>query len=323
MKTMTKKFLFYALIILTGLSFPVPSEALWVWTPQTNKWENPKLAVKGTPAEQLAFSLELYRAKELEKAVTEFKKVIKYYPRAREAAEAQFYLGVIEEEEGNYSKAFKNYQTVVDQYPFSERFGEIIQRQYDLGMKLLEGKGRKRFFQGGGMGTEALVVEIFRTVIKNSPYGPYAAPSQYNIALYLQEEGLLPEARDEFEKTLNDYPESEWAKKARYQIALADARRSSAAPYEQKVTQVAIQELEEVLKETPDTAFSEEAQQQIKDLKNKEAQQNFLIAEFYEKRKEYRAAEIYYSKIVESYKDTPWASQALNKIRALNELGQP
>lgn len=319
---MIKKIFFPAFFLLTWLSFPVPSEALWVWTPQTNKWENPKLTVKGTPAEQLEFSIELYHAKQFEKAVAEFKKLIKYYPRAREAAEAQFYLGVIEEEEGNYSKAFKNYQTVVDKYPFSERFGEIIQRQYNIGVKLLEGKAKKRFFQGG-MGTEALVVDIFRTVIKNSPYGPYAAPSQYNIALYLQGEGLLPEARDEFEKTLNDYPESAWAQKARYQIALADAKRSSAPPYEQKVTQVAIQELEGVLKDSSDATLSKEANEQIKALKDKEAQQNFLIAEFYEKRKEYRAAKIYYGKIVENYKDTTWASRALSKIRGLNDFEQP
>jgi outer membrane protein assembly factor BamD len=189
-------------------------------------------------------------------------------------------------------------------------------------MKLLEGKGKKSLFQSG-MGTEALVVEVFRTVIKNSPYGQYAASAQYNIALYLQEQGLLQEARDEFEKTLNDYPGSEWAQNAQYQIALADAKRSSDAPYEQKVTEVAIQELEGVLKDSPDAAFSQEAEQQIKDLKDKEARQNFLIAEYYEKRKEYRAAKIYYSKIVENYKDTPWAAKALNKIRDINDFDQP
>ena len=293
-----------------------------MWTPESNKWVNPKQAVRETPAEQLEFALERYRAKDFEKSVSELKKVIKHYPRAREAAEAQFYLGVIEEEEGNYSKAFKNYQTVVEKYPFSERFGEIIERQYNIGLKLMEGKGKKGFFQGS-LGSEALVVEIFRTVIKNSPYGQYAAPAQYNIALYLQEKGLLQEARDEFEKTINDYPETEWAKNARYQIALADAKRSSDAPYEQKVTQIAIQELEGVLKDAPKAEFSKEAEQKINALKEKEAEQNFLIAEFYEKKQEYRAAKIYYNKIIENYKNTTWATKALNKIRDINNLDRP
>ena len=309
-------------MFLVWMSLPVPAEAFWVWTPESNKWVNPKLTVKETPAEQLDFALELYRAKQFEKAVTELKKVIKHYPRAREAAEAQFYLGVIEEEESNFSKAFKNYQTLVEQYPFSERFGEVIQRQYNIGMKLLEGKGRKSFFQGA-LGNEALVVEIFRTVIKNSPYGQYAAPAQYNIAIYLQEKGLLQEARDEFEKTINDYPESEWAQTARYQIALSDAKRSSGASYEQKVTKVAIQELEGVLKDNPEAELSNEAKRRIKVLKEKEAQQHFLVAEFYEKRKEYRAARIYYNKIIENYKNTPWAPKALNKIRDINKLDRP
>ena len=41
------------------------------------------------------------------------------------------------------------------------------------------------------------------------PWFPLAAPSQYKIGLYLLEQHLYQEARDEFDKVINDYPDNE------------------------------------------------------------------------------------------------------------------
>ena len=35
--------------------------AFWMWTPETNKWINPKYAVKDTPQEQLQVGTDLYK----------------------------------------------------------------------------------------------------------------------------------------------------------------------------------------------------------------------------------------------------------------------
>src|SRR5437868_3703775 len=88
------------------MSFAVPSQAFWMWTPETNKWENPKYSVKGTPKEQLDHALESYKAKDYKKATNELSKLISHYPKAREAAEAQYYLGVILEDQGELHAAF-------------------------------------------------------------------------------------------------------------------------------------------------------------------------------------------------------------------------
>jgi outer membrane assembly lipoprotein YfiO len=314
MKTRSVLIVLAALALLAAL--PVPAGAVWVWTPQTNRWENPTMAVKDTPAEQLTYALGFYHKKQYRKATREFRKLLKHYPKAREAAEAQFYLAKILEDKGNLAAAFKGYQTVVEKYPFSERFPQIAKIQYEIGNELMEGKG------GTGFAAQSLVVKVFRTVIKNAPYGPYAAPSQYKIGLYLQGRGMYQDARDEFEKTMNDYPDSKWAKSARYRIALLDAKRSAAAPYDQKVTNTAIKELEPFVADNPDAALSKEAKQYLRTLRNKEAKQSFLVAEFYEKNKHYAAAKIYYNKIVDDYGNTAWAARALKKIQHINQVDQ-
>ena len=90
----------------------MPASAFWVWTPETNKWTNPKYAVKDTPQEQLQVGLDLYEAQEYKKAIREFEKLLKTYPRARQAPDAQFTIGKCFEDQGNLYRAFKEYQVV-------------------------------------------------------------------------------------------------------------------------------------------------------------------------------------------------------------------
>ncbi|MBZ0166040.1 MAG: outer membrane protein assembly factor BamD, partial [Candidatus Omnitrophica bacterium] len=156
-------------------------------------------------------------------------------------------------------------------------------------------------------------------VIKNAPYGKLAAVAQYKIGLYLMEKGMYPEARDELEKVLNDYPDSEWVKAAQYQIAVADSKRSVNAGYDQRITQSAKEEFEEFLDIYPDAELSEKAKAEIDRLKDKEAQNNYGIAQFYEKQKQFDSAKIYYQIVVDEYPTSKWSSKSLNKIRELNQ----
>jgi len=314
---MIKKFLLFCLIFfsLSG----TPASAFWVWTPETNKWVNPKYAVKDTPKEQLQYAMEFYNAKDYVKAINEFEKLIKHYPLAREAAEAQYYVGSTQYILGDLFKAYKSYQVVIEKYPFNERSAEIVQKQFQIGNDMVEGKVHRNKFISTVSGAEYDPIEVFRTVIKNAPYGEYAPQAQYKIGLYLSGKKMYQEARDEFEKTINDYPNSEWAKAAKYQIALADANRSGKAQYDQKVTQVAIQEFKDFAEKHPEAELSRDAQNQIQQLREKEAENNFVVAEFYVKQKKYDAARVYFNIIITDYKDTSWVVKALEELQRLGD----
>ncbi len=238
------------------------------------------------------------------------------------SAEAQFSLGLCLEGQGRPYDAFKAYQKVAEKYPFSERFSDVVEKQYQIGERMLNGEGKKGKFVAAVVGGEYDVIDVFRTVIKNAPYGKYAAPSQYKIGLYLTERGLYQEARDEFEKVVNDYPDSEWVKAAKYQIALVDAKRSTAPAYDQKVTKAAVDEFKEFAKVYPDAQLSKQAQGQIQQLREKEAENSFLVARFYEKQKDYKAARIYYGTVLEEYRGSPWAQKAEGKLHELDTKGK-
>jgi len=314
-----KRYIFILVVILIIFIAISPTEAFWVWTPETNKWVNPKYSVKETPGEQLKYALEFFESGEYKETIAECKKLIKHYPKAREAPEAQYHIGLSLESQGKLYPAFKAYQIVIDKYPFSELSAKIVKQQYDIGVNILGGEGVKNKIVDSFTTDNYTVIDIFRTVIINAPYGEFAAPAQYKIGLYLSEKRLFQEARDEFEKVLNDYPESEWAKAAKYQIAMSDAKRSTDAQYDQKITKVAVEGLEKFVEVYPDGQLSIEAKDQIKELREKEAKNNFIVAKFYEKQKNYKAAKMYYQVVVDDYSDTSIVRDALLKIREMSQ----
>lgn len=295
------------------------AQAFWMWTPETNKWVNPKYDVKDTPLEQLEVSKVLFDRKLYPAAIKEFNKLVKHYPRSREAADAQYYIGMSQEALGNYPEAFKAYQVVIDKYPFSERAAEIVEKQFDMAVNLMEGKYSQTKWTQVVSGSDYQVIEIFRQVIKNAPYGKHAAEAQYKIGLYLKEKHLYEEARDEFEKTINDYPKSDWAKAAKYQIALTDSIRGKDIQRDQQTTSSAVSEFKEFIDEHPDTELSQKAKEHMAALREKEAENNFLIAEFYIKQKNYKAAKVYFNDIINDYNDTVWAKKALEMIQKLGK----
>ncbi|NTV30208.1 MAG: outer membrane protein assembly factor BamD [Candidatus Omnitrophica bacterium] len=288
-----------------------------MWTPETGKWLNPKYSVKETPSEQLQYANSFLEARQYGEAMREFRKLLKAFPKAREAAEAQFNIGRTWEGLKKYAQAVDAYQLVVDKYPFSELGPKVVESQYTIANQLMEGKLHDSKLAESLLGNEYRVVEIFRKVIKNDPYGQYAPSSQYKIGLYFQARGEFQQARDEFEKTMNDYPDSQWAASAKYQIALSDAKRSVKPQYDQKVTNVAVEGFEDFVKTHPESELSQEAKTQIGTLREKEAENNFVVAEFYRKSRKYASARVYYNIIKDKYGDTVWAARAEAQLAGL------
>jgi outer membrane protein assembly factor BamD len=310
------KFLSFLIIVLL-LSGAAPAHAFWIWTPESGKWVNPKHAVKRTPEEQLAYANAFFELRKYEEALAEYKKLLKNYAKAREAAQAQFGIGRAWEEMKKYWQAVEEYQKVVDRYPFSDLGPKVVERQYVIANLFLEGKAKDREFAKSLLGTDYKIPDVFIKVIKNDPYGPYAPASQYKIGLFHLEKQEYQEARDAFEKTVNDYPDSKWAESARYQIAVADARRSVGAQYDQQTTNIAVQGFEDYVKNNPDSQLSASAKTQIDTLRLKEAENNFLVGEYYWKSKKYSSARIYWQAVVDQYGDTSWAAKAQEKLKTI------
>ncbi|MBP7215812.1 MAG: outer membrane protein assembly factor BamD [Candidatus Omnitrophica bacterium] len=304
-------------ILMVSLAV-APAYAYWIWTPKTGKWVNPKSEVKPTPKEQLEFALELYETKSYDEAKREFTKLIRRFPKAFEASEAQYYLALIEESQGNLYEAFLAYQKVIDKYPFSERIQEIIQREYKIGERFMAGEKRKAM--GLVLPVDNPAIEIFTKVVENSTFGPLAPAAQYKLGLVLK--GLMRyyEAEDAFNKVISTYPSSEWVEPAKFQLATTRAALSRGPDYDQGATKEAKEQFEEFVKEHPDAVLSRDAEKSISDLREKEAESNFTIGRFYERQGDYTAAIVYYKELIDNYADSPWAIKATERLTIVEKL---
>ncbi len=307
-----KKKLFLA--ILLALFFSQSAYAYWIWTPESKRWTNPKHAPKESPQEQLNFAKGYYEAKDYQAAISEFKKLIKFYSDAVEAPEAQYYMGLCLEELGKSYEAYQSYQKIIDKYPFSQRTSDVLQREYIVAQKLLD---YKKTVAGIDFTAENVAIEIFRKIIENAPYGKYAAASQYKIGLTLKAKAYFTEATEEFQKVLDNYPESEWAEPSKFQIALCAAKSSLDAPYDQTLTQEAQDKFNEFVRVHPDAEITQQAEERLGELKAKEGQHNYEIGQFYERQKAYDSAKIYYRYVIKYFPRSTWAEQAAARIEAL------
>lgn len=294
-----------------------PAYPYWIWTPKTGKWINPKSAVKPTPKEQFEFAMNFYKEKKYEDAKREFKKLLKHYPKSFEAAESQYYLGMADEAQGNLYEAYLEYQRVIDKYPFSERIPEIIEREYKIADLFMSGAKRKAL--GVPLPVDNPAIEIYTRVVENSTYGPFAPQAQYKLGLVLKGLSRYYEAEDAFNKVISNYPNSEWAGAAKFQIAVCRAAVSRGADYDQGAAKEAKDKFEAFVKEHPDASLSRDAEKNIEQLKEKEAEANFGIANFYAKQKAYDAAKVYYNEVISSCPDSVWAARSMEKLRILEK----
>ena len=311
---------FVAFVILCLCLFCPRVWAFWIWTPETKTWTNPKNAPKESPQEQLKFAKGYFEAKDYTTALREFKKLVKYFSDAVEAPEAQFYTGRCLEELGQYYDAFGAYQKIIDKYPFSMRTDDVLERQYIVAQKLLD---YRKSFIGIDFTGENAAIEVFRKIVENSPYGRFAAASQYKVGLTLKAKGEYAQAVEEFQSVVDNYPSSEWAEPAKFQIALCASQSSLASSYDQTMTQEAKDQFSEFVRTHPDAELTQQAQGQISDLEDREAQALYDVAQFYQKQKTLDSARIYYKNLISTYPDSAWAEKARQQLEELERKAKP
>ncbi|MCM8774315.1 MAG: tetratricopeptide repeat protein [Candidatus Omnitrophica bacterium] len=298
------------LIIISGLFFSLPVYSFWIWSPKTGKWKNPNYTPYGGPSLHLERGMRYFSDKMYKRALVEFRKIITYYPDAKEAPEAQFYIGKCFEELNQPYQAFMEYQKLITTYPNSPRVQEAIKSQYDIGEFFIDTKDKKVF----GLPMDWLKgypsIEIFKKIAETSPASEFAAKSLYRLGTFLMSLSRYDEAKDYFQKLLDNHPQNELVDSAKYQLAVCISKMSLSSDYDISDAKEAISNLEKIIHKNSEAEISTEATKELAMLREKEARKKFYTAEFYEKQRKFSSAYIYYNIVIENYPDTSWAKVA-------------
>lgn len=309
--------LLFVFVFIGGI-FAQPLYAFWMWNPTTGKWTNPKKGAKDTPEEQFKWAMEFYRTKDFKRSAEEFEKVPAVFPNSKLAAEAQYYMGICQEQLQDYGKAASAYQVLVDRYPYSERIEDAIEREFNIATLFLSGE-KEKIIGLAILPATMRAREIFNHIIKSAPYGPYGDLAYYKLGESYKATGEYEEARKTFQALIDEYPNSRLADDARYQMAYTALRSSEQSKYSREITEKALSEFKDFKQSFPQSDRVSEANMVIDELKNKQARDTYEVGEFYEKRKKWKSASVYYQETVDRFPDTASAKEAQGKLEQLKD----
>lgn len=306
----------------------VEAHAQWTWTPQTGRWINLKRLPKETPELQVEYARSLYLDGDLKKALRETDKFDRFYgDNDAWADDNQFLRGEIEAAQGDYLKAAREFQQVIVNYPDSPLYDEVIARQYDIG-DMLYAKGQRNVEEKGWWNIFRKrplrrAIEVYGMVLENQPFTNEAAEAQYKVGLCHFALDQYIEAAYEYRRVVDDYARSEWVDEASYGLAQCYYEGSHPPEYDQEPSYLAIDAVEAFKARFPNDPRVDELEGVAEEMRNRIAEQRLLTAKFYEKRRRFEAARIYYEVVVDQFPGTPAAEEALAVLRSDAPVTEP
>ncbi|GAB4241679.1 MAG: hypothetical protein OHK005_04970 [Candidatus Methylacidiphilales bacterium] len=294
------------------------SPAALVWRPGEGwSMESSDATLAASDAKDQLQLARNYEAKENWKdALAAYKSLVRRWPLSSVAGEAQFKIGFMLEKMAEFYPAFEAYQKVIKSHPNSQFFDLAIERQFAIGNLFLSGEPQ-RLWKIPLLPSMDRTVKIYEAVIKNAPYGRYAAPAYFNMGQAREKQKKWSDAIAAYNMILDKYPNDPLAPNAQYQIGYAWYRASSEADYDQSAARKSIEGFQDYLTKYPKSDKVEQAREYIRELSGRQVQGSFNIARFYERQRNYRAAFIYYNDVIQIDPESAQAQQAKTRLEAI------
>lgn len=160
-------------------------------------------------------------------------------------------------------------------------------------------------------------VEYLQGVFDFGRTNEWADDAQLFLARSYYKDGQYILAASEFTRFLDVYRNDPRRVEAEYERALSYYELSPSYQLDQTETQHAIDYFQLFLNRYPGSDLADEAEQKIRELREKLAHKQYETAGLYERRELYEAAALSYEMVFDKYPDTAWADDALvGAIRA-------
>ncbi len=149
------------------------------------------------------------------------KEIVRYHSLAPNAPEARFLLGKAYESTEDYRDAFKQYGKLIDRYPQSDLYVDALNRQLAMAMDAASGKLTVPVFWGAWNTSmeSGVVVQWLREIVEKAPYNDMAATASSILAKFLVDQDRPEEARVEYARLVEKYPDSRYAPDAQLMVA--------------------------------------------------------------------------------------------------------
>lgn len=312
----------------------VPSTALaqWRWTPETGRFINLKRMPKETPELQVEYARSLMLGGKHAEALKETAKFMDFYPDSEAAAANRFLRGQIKMGETDYLDAAKEFQQVVVNYPESDLYDAVIENQYGAGDALYElgrkqiGKAQKRKWYRLGIKWRPFnkrpmmhAIDVYSMVIENQPFTTEAAEAQFKLGLCHYTLKDYIDAAFEYRRVTEDYMGSAWQAEAGFGLAQCYTKGALDRAYDQSPSLFAIEAIDDFSTTYPADPRNSELAEVRAEMREKIAGQRLQTARFYERRRRFDSARLYYQVVLDQFGETEAAQAARKGLEAYPE----
>ncbi len=317
----------FLLVILCLLALPLTAPAPLIYTPGEgwtyepvggdSKWRQTR-AKDQLDVAQAAFDKKVYGM-----ALKAARRVVKVWPLSDYAGQAQYLVARCYEAKGNDEKAFKEYQKVLEKYPKIPAYQEILARQYNIANKYLAGKWFRLWGVLPLFPSMDRTAEMYEKVVRSGPYSEVAPQAQMKIGAAREKQHNYPMAVKAYETAADRYNDQpKIAADALYKAGMAYNKQAQTAEYDQSAAGQAIASFTDFMTLYPNDSRVDGVRKIISSLRTEQARGSYNIAKFYEKKKKWRGAVVYYNEVLLQDPNSAFAPIAKRRIEALKDKAQ-
>ena len=310
--------LLVTLVALTPFRSPAPLTYIpgegWYYESygENGKWQRPRAK------DQLQVAEEAFTAKNYSTTLHAAHRILRVWPLSDYAPRAEYLVGRCLEVKHKDESAFNAYQKIIEKYPKSGEYNEVLLRQYEIGNRFLGGQWFRVWDILPLYPSMDETANLYGKIVANGPYSEVAPHAQLRIGAAREKQKNYPDAVRAYELAADRYQnQPEIASDAMYRAGVSWEKQADTAEYDQGAAAKAIAAYTDFMTFYPDDKRVADAQKALVKLKGEQVRGSFKIAQFYEANRKWAGAVVYYNDVLQLDANSPLAAQARQRIDAL------
>lgn len=319
---MTKRLSFLILLVTLVALTPFRSPAPLTYIPgegwyyesygENGKWQ------RARAKDQLQVAEAAFQAKNYSTTLHAAHRILRVWPLSDYAPRAEYLVGRCLEIKHKDESAFNAYQKIIEKYPKSGEYNEVLLRQYEIGNRFLGGQWFRIWDILPLYPSMDETAQLYQKIVGNGPYSEVAPHAQLRIGAAREKQKDFSAAVRAYELAADRYHnQPEIAADAMYRAGVAWEKQADTAEYDQGAAAKAIAAYTDFMTFYPDDKRVADAQKALVKLKGEQVRGSFKIAQFYESNRKWAGAVVYYNDVLQLDANSPLAAQARQRIDAL------
>jgi outer membrane protein assembly factor BamD len=268
--------------------------------------------------DQLDVAEQAFKDKDYSLALHAAHRVLRIWPLSDYAPRAEYLVGRCLETRGRDEAAFNAYQNIIQKYPRSESFNDVLWRQFAIANRFLGGEWFRLWNTIPLYPSMDQTAKLYDKIVNSGPYSDVAPHAQMNIGAAREKQKDYDAAVKAYETAADRYHDQPViAADALYREGLSYQKQAATAEYDQSTAGKAIATYTDFMAFYPDDKRVPEVEKSIALMKIEQVRGNYKIAQYYEKTKRLAGAVVYYNEVLQLDPNSPYAALARARIENL------